>query len=73
MSNAIGGYVPRKYRRYEPCGLHLNPGALLGRLRYAVMPSGAVISWRDEPPQFQAAPTPPRFESFAIPPEDGSE
>ncbi len=62
MSKAIGGYVRHKDRRYEPGGLHLNPDAHLGKLRYSVMPSGAVITWRDEPPQFQASPSSLRFE-----------
>ena len=64
MSDAIGGYVRRKDRRHEPYGLHRNPDALLGKLRYAVLPSGAVITWRDEPPQFETPLSPLRFERF---------
>lgn len=65
VSNAIGGYVKRKDRRHEPYGLHRNPDALLGKLRHVVLPSGAVVTWRDELPQPQTALTPLRFEGLS--------
>ena len=53
--SGIGGYVRRKDRHHQPYGLHWTAGPALGRLHYAVMPSGMVTTWRDEPPLPQTA------------------
>ena len=53
VSRAIGGYVRRCERKPSGPTVPLRDGAWL---RHAVLPSGAVITWRAEPPQFQSAP-----------------
>lgn len=60
MSKAIGGYVRRSERRYVP------PAPEAGTrgpdwLRYSVMPSGAVMCWRAEPPSFETPLLPTAF------------
>lgn len=64
--SGVGGYVRRKDRHMTRYALHYDREAHLGRLRHFVMPSGAVISWRLEPPMFGTALSPMRFEQFGV-------
>jgi len=60
---AVGGYVRRSERRYVPPAL---PAEMNGPnwYRHFVLPSGGVVTWREEPPPFEMPVFSPRFETF---------
>jgi hypothetical protein len=60
VSKAIGGYVRRCERRYVPPAPPLETAGP-NWMRHSVLPSGGVITWRAEPPAFQAMPSLPSF------------
>lgn len=65
--SGVGGYVRRSERKYAGIA---EPSSGPGWLRHAVLPSGAVMTWRAEPPAFQMMPL-LKFEKFEV--DDDSE
>jgi hypothetical protein len=62
---AIGGYVRRKDRHAADYPLSYDKESHLGRIHHFVTPSGMIISWPEEPRQFQCMPI-MHVEPFAV-------
>jgi hypothetical protein len=64
--SGIGGYVRRKDRHVTKHCLSYDREAHLGRLHHFMLPSGMVMSWRDESPMFETASSPLKFLPFEV-------
>ena len=60
MTRAIGGYMRRSERRHTPPAPDDQPRGP-NWYRHAILPSGAVITWRTEPPASETPRLSPGF------------